>query len=63
MVYSPADIKRVSLDYCVNLLSAKEPKSGYEHVFSNNEFLHNLRMNEKIDGNVDELPEEIFSQR
>ena len=60
LVYKPEDIKRVSLDYCVNLLSTKEPKSGYEEIFSNNERMHKIRMKEKVINDIEELPDEVF---
>ena len=62
MVYKPDDIKRVSLDYCVNLLETKDPKDGYQHIFKYNESIHNLRMKEYVDGDIDELPEEVFKE-
>ena len=57
-VYKPDEIKRVSLDYCVNLLSTKEPKPGYEEIYENNKRIHDHRMTKSIESDLEELPEE-----
>ena len=62
LVYKPEDVKRVSLEYCVNLLSTKPPKAGYEQIFKDNEMMHNIRMKEIIENDIEELPIEIFHE-
>ena len=61
-VYTPSEIKSVSLKYCVNLLSSKEPKKGYEEVAKYKEYIHNERMAELVDDDLEELPVETFAK-
>ena len=60
-VYKPEDIKRVSIDYCVDLLTSNKPKPGYEHVFEYNKRIHDERMKEYVDNDIDELPLDTFN--
>ena len=47
-VYSPEDIKRVSLNFVVNLLKTKEPKDEYADMVATRRQLHYERMSEAI---------------
>ena len=59
-VTSPADIKRVSLKYLVNLLTKKPPPPEHKNHVDNLKQLHFARMEEEIPNDVDELPIEVF---
>ena len=59
-VCSPEDIKRVSLNFVVDLLKTKEPKEKYAAMVTERKDLHYKRMEEKIPNDLEELPEESF---
>ena len=59
-VMDPEEIKRVSLKYCVNILTNKEPKEEYKKQFKFKEELHEIRMLEKLEGDINELSDEMF---
>ena len=60
-VFSPAEIKKVTLEYCVNLLTNREPKPAYIEVMKTKEELHNLRMQEVIFNDINELTLDMFN--
>ena len=48
-VYRPEDIKRVSLNYLVNILKTKEPEVKYAELIHNRKVVHFERMEERIE--------------
>ena len=61
-VMTPEEIKTITLNYCVNLLSVRQPSEEYASQYERKVTLHNLRMNEIIDNDVDILTPEVFSE-
>ena len=59
-VSTPDEIKRVSLEYCVDLLTAKEPPEKFADHINGLKHIHEERMKEKIDDDIDELPIDTF---
>ena len=59
-VYTPKDIKRVSLNFVVDLLKTKKPKDKYTELVAKRKELHYERMLEVIPDDLEELPEESF---
>ena len=59
-VYTPDEIKRVSLNYLVNLLKTKEPKPEYSEIVSRKKDLHYERMEENLEDDIEELPVDSF---
>ena len=49
LVYSPDEIKKVSLNYCVNLLTNGKPKPEYVELIAPKETIHFVRMKEVIE--------------
>ena len=47
-VYEPAEIKRVTSQYLIDLLTTKQPEGKYVEIVQNKEKLHHERMKEKI---------------
>ena len=47
-VYTPEEIKRVSLDYCVNLLTQKKPKAKYKERIKGKQIRHQEHMHHCI---------------
>ena len=60
-VMSPDQIKSITLNYCVKLLTNREPKSGYFEVIRKKEQLHEIRMKEVIVNDCDLLTPEMFN--
>ena len=58
------EIKRVSLEYCSDLLTNRSPKAGFEEDILMKEFIHKFRMVEDYNDNDDivELSEERFNK-
>ena len=56
----PEDIKNASLKYCVNLLTNRKPKEEYRDVIENLEKIHQERMKEEVEEDIEELPLDIF---
>ena len=48
LIDNPERIKEVSLAYCKNLLTNREPNLGYERILENKRNLHQERMKENI---------------
>ena len=59
-VMTPTEIKKVSLNYCVKLLTNREPKEKYLKYFQETQSLHKARMNEHFENDVFELTQEMF---
>ena len=60
-VYSPEEIKGVTLQYCVNLLTNRKPKPEYAEIINQKYELHEQRMNEVIFNDLEELTPEMFN--
>ena len=52
MVFSPKEIQRVSLRYCKQVLTNNKPDSEYEKEIKIKEKIHDVRMEEKSEGNI-----------
>ena len=61
-VTSPFEIRRVSLDYCNELLTNRKPKAGYEDDIFLKQVIHEKRMKEIIQNDVDYLTYDKFEQ-
>ena len=61
-VNTPNEIKRVSVEFCERLLRNREPKDEYSHVIKSYERLHTERMQELIEGDIDELPLSAYNR-
>ena len=59
LVTNPSKIKAVTLKYCVDLLTNKTPSPKYEEVIEVKRNLHDQRMLERVDNDI-ELSEKIF---
>ena len=59
-VMTPTEIKRLTLKYCVSLLTNREPKDLYYEHIQRKKQLHWLRMNEVIENDINELSMEMF---
>ena len=59
-VTKPEEIKKVSLRYCVNLLTDREPKAEYKNIVEKKDTLHRERMVEAVDNDIEDLPYEVF---
>ena len=60
-IMSPDKIKSISLNYCVNLLTNREPSEGYADIIREKERLHSLRMKEVISDDIELLTPEMFN--
>ena len=56
------DIKAASLQYCVELLSNREPREGFKADFELKELVHTARMGEVIPEDVNNLTDFMFDQ-
>ena len=61
-VTTPEEIKRVSLQYCKDLLTNRKPKDEYAEDYMMKEFVHDVRMTEKIEDDIEELSIEKFNK-
>ena len=59
-VDSVEGIKRISLEYCKNLLTNREPREGFEDIVRNKINIHNERMKEVVEGHEPDLTTEMF---
>ena len=50
----------MSLNYCVELLTKRDPKPGYEEVIRMKKELHDVRMKEQKENDIEELSWEQF---
>ena len=55
-VYSPEEIKRVTIDYLMGILKTKVPKGKYVGIVNKKEELHFERMQETVDNDLNEFP-------
>ena len=60
-VTTPMEIKKVSLDYCTDLLTNRKPKVKYEEDILMKELIHEIRMNEVVIDDIEELSEFRFN--
>ena len=58
-VYTPEEIKRVSIEYCQKLLTNREPKAEYKEDLELKKDIHRIRMEENIANDV-EFSNELF---
>ena len=61
-VVTPEEIKKVSLNYCKNLLNNKDPKEAYVDHVKHMELMHDIRMRETIEDDLKEMPLEAFNK-
>ena len=52
---SPDEIKSVTLKYCVDLLTNREPREGFKEVMRMKENIHEQRMKEKVENDLGDL--------
>ena len=62
MYFEPEEIKRVSLKYCVNMLTNRLPNPGYVEQFEKKKYLHSIRMKENIEGDIEEFTWDMFAE-
>ena len=60
-VSTPSDIKCVSLDYCKALLTNRKPKEEFKEDLFMKDLIHNIRMTESIEDDIQELTVKIFN--
>ena len=61
-VFSPKEIKEVSLKYTINLLRKKDPPAKYAKPVLDKRLIHKERMNEMVPDDIDEMPLEAFNK-
>ena len=59
-VSNPEDIKRVSLQYCVDLLTNRKPKEEFEEDICLKKTVHMMRMEEIVEDDLYELSTQMF---
>ena len=57
---TPSEIKRISLEYCHNLLTKKDINENYREEIEEKRKLHFQRLNENIEDDIEELPLATF---
>ena len=57
---TPSEIKRISLEYCHNLLTKKDINENYQEEIEEKRKLHFERLNENIEDDLEELPLATF---
>ena len=62
LLTNPSDIKRVSLQYCQELLTNRNPKDGFEVDIEIKYQIHEARMMEKVDDDLDSITEQMFEE-
>ena len=62
IVDEPERIKEISLKYCADLLKNREPAPGYEEVVEAKVKLHEERMLEQVENDMDNLTREQFDK-
>ena len=60
-VDSVKEIKRISIEYCKNLLTNREPRKGFEDIVRNKIKIHDERMAEEVPENEANLTKEMFN--
>ena len=61
-VTTPEDIKRVSLQYCVDLLTNRKPKEDYSEKKFLKDLVHLFRMEETCEDDIQELTIDRFEK-
>ena len=61
-VTTPEDIKRVSLQYCVDLLTNRKPKEDYIEDIWLKDIVHLVRMEEICEDDIQELTLDTFEK-
>ena len=61
-VTTPEDIKRVSLEYCSNLLTNREPKEEYTEDIRMKKLIHQIRLGEEANDDMEELAVSRFNK-
>ena len=61
-VNSVEGIKRISLNYCKQLLTNRSPNSGYEDVLAEKYKLHEIRMKESVPEYENDLTHEMYTK-
>ena len=51
-VNTPSEIKRVSIEYCQNLLTNRDPKEEFIEDLDLKKMIHNVRMEEDIEDDI-----------
>ena len=59
--FEPKEILKVCADYCVNLLKNKEPSEGFQEDMDMKKIIHNVRMKETIEDDI-QFSREMFNQ-
>ena len=62
LLTNPSDIKRVSLQYCQELLTNRNPKDGFVADIEIKYQIHEARMMEKVDDDLDSITEQMFEE-
>ena len=57
---TPKDIKKVSLEYCVKLLTNREPRGMFQEIMKRKVSLHQERMKEIVFDDLGDLPFSYF---
>ena len=61
LVTVPSSIRRVSLEYCTNLLTNRSPKVEYEDDLTIKHLIHDVRMNEEVESDLYQLSFQQFN--
>ena len=61
-VTSPDEIKRVSLQYCVDLLTNRKPKEDFEDDLWWKQIVHNMRMEERFEDDIHEITDDMLQK-
>ena len=56
-VDTPEEIKRVSIDYCEELLTNRAPKEDFEEDLEFKQIIHKVRMEEEVENDIEFSPE------
>ena len=62
LITDPDSINEATLKYCLQLLSDRDPKPGYEKQYKEKLEMHNTRMLEKMDEDNEDLNYEQFEE-
>ena len=56
------EIRKISVDYCHQLLTNRQPNEGFQMDIEMNKYIHEWRMNDIIDTEHDVLTELVFNK-
>ena len=62
LVTNPSEIKKVVLKHCQNVLKTRPPKPEYEEDVNAKKLIHEIRMRERVDGDIEELTLDMFNK-